>query len=524
VAVNEVLSILMAAGVCVLLVSGFPVAFTLAGAGVLFAAISMALGQFDVGFLSAVPQRIYGVMTNEVLIAIPLFIFMGVMLERSKVADDLLQNLGRLFGPMRGGLGVSVILVGALMAASTGIVGATVVTMGLLSLPTMMRYGYNPALATGLIAASGTLAQIIPPSIVLVLLGDVLSASHQQVQLQRGIFSPETISVSDLFAGALIPGLLLVLLYILFQLGVAWLRPASSPAVSKAELESTDRSSWSVLATLIWPIALIIAVLGSILAGIATPTEAAAVGALGAVLLAGFRLAGSSHWPPYLATASLVAVLLLSATTDLRITRVSIPPREMLFIALALLGCAGVAIGSAISLLRAYRAGVLVEVLVSTAKLTSMIFVIIIAAAVFSVVFRALNGDRLIEEFLTNLPGGTLAALTVVMVAVFVLGFFLDVIEITYVVVPIVAPALMLMDVDPLWLGILLAINLQTSFLTPPFGLALFFLRSVASADIRTLDMYKGIVPFVVIQLLCLAIVAMMPELATWLPNLLFAR
>jgi tripartite ATP-independent transporter DctM subunit len=520
--VNEVLSIFMAAAVCVLILSGFPVAFVLAGTAVLFAAISIAIGHFDLGFLRAVPQRIYGVMTNEVLIAIPLFIFMGVMLERSKVADDLLQSLGRLFGRMRGGLGISVIIVGALMAASTGIVGAVVVTMGLLSLPTMMRYGYDPALATGLIAASGTLAQIIPPSIVLVLLGDVLSASHQQVQLQRGIFSPETISVSDLFAGALIPGLLLAFLYLLFQLTMAWLRPSSSPAVSKVGVDSPALTVWRILALLIPPVALIVAVLGSILAGIATPTEAAAVGAVGAVLLAGFRLAGSSRWPPYLASASLIALLLLSATVDLRIDQTSVSPNEMLFIALALLACAGVAIGSVICLLRAYHAGVLVDVLLSTAKLTSMIFVIIIGAAVFSIVFRALNGDQLVEAFLTNLPGGALASLTVVMVVIFVLGFFLDVIEITYVVVPIVAPVLMLMDVNPLWLGVLIAINLQTSFLTPPFGLALFFLRSVASPDIRTIDIYRGIVPFVIIQLACLAIVAMVPGLATWLPNLLF--
>ena len=515
----ESLDVLMFLAVCALLLAGFPVAFTLAGTALAFAAIGLAFGVVDFQFLNAMPQRIFGTMTNEVLVAVPLFVFMGVMLERSKVAEDLLESMGRLFGSMRGGLGISVSVVGALLAASTGIVGATVVTMGLLSLPTMLRRGYDPALACGSIAAAGTLGQIIPPSIVLVLLGDVLSSAYQQSQLAQGIFSPDTVSVGDLFAGALIPGLVLVGCYILFQGAVAWLRPETSPALSGA----ADRPDWSaVLTALIPPFALIVAVLGSILWGIATPTEAAAVGAVGALLLAGKRAEGASGAPIYIAIACLVGVLLVGSIFDLRLSRRAIPSADLAGLALAGLLCLGIAFGLAISLWRTWRSGILTAVARSTTQITSMVFVILIGAAMFSLVFRGFGGDETVHRFLTDMPGGVVGAMLIVMAVMFLLGFFLDFLEITFVVVPVVAPVLLGLGLDPVWLGVMKALNLQTSFLTPPFGFALFYLRGVAPPEVSTMHIYRGIVPFVLIQILVMGVVALFPALATWLPTRVF--
>jgi tripartite ATP-independent transporter DctM subunit len=444
------------AAVFVLLLLGYPVAFTLAGTALIFTFIGKATGTFDPAFLEALPNRLYGIMTNQVLIAVPLFVFMGVMLERSKIAENLLETMTRLFGPLRGGMGISVTLVGMLLAASTGIVGATVVTMGLLSLPTMLKRGYDPAISTGVICASGTLGQIIPPSIVLVLLGDVLSSAYQQAQLEMGIFSPETISVGDLFVGAVIPGLLLVCMYIIYMAFIAFIKPEAMPAIPKEAHANSKHIIEAILLSLLPPLVLIVVVLGSIIGGFATPTEAAAIGAVGAMVLA-------------------------AAKKQLN--------RENL-----------------------------TEVVRSTTRVTSMVFMILIGASLFSLVFRGFGGDELVQELLTDLPGGIFTAVFVVMLVMFLLGFVLDFIEIIFVVIPIVGPVLLAMDIDPVWLGIMIAINLQTSFLTPPFGFALFYLRGVAPDTIKTTHIYKGVIPFIIIQLIALGMIAYWPQLATWLP------
>lgn len=456
----ELIPLLLFVGAVIILLMGYSVAFSLAGSGLLFAGIGILTGEFDSVFLEAIPNRLFGIMNNEVLIAVPLFVFMGVMLEKSKIAEQLLDTMALLFGPMRGGLGISVTIVGMLLAASTGIVGATVVTMGLLSLPTMLRRGYDPAVATGTICASGTLGQIIPPSIVLVLLGDVISSAYQQAQIDQGIFSPETVTVGDLFLGALIPGFLLVAAYILYLMLRAWLTPDAVPAVPEEERQAVDGLGMKVITVLIPPLLLIGLVLGSILGGLATPTEAAAVGAVGAVVLSMFR--------------------------------------------------------------RSFNLKVLNEVMRSTTQVSSMVFVILIGASIFSLVFRGFGGDDLVRDFLSELPGGVWGAMIVVMLVMFLLGFFLDFIEITFVVVPIVAPILLAMGLDPVWLGIMIALNLQTSFLTPPFGFALFYLRGVAPESVSTGQIYRGVAPFILIQLLMLAALAVWPSLATWLPELVY--
>ncbi len=524
----DILDIVMFGAACLVLLSGFPVAFTLGGVALLFAGIGIWLGIFDDTFLIALPQRIFGTMTNETLIAVPLFVFMGTMLERSKVAEELLESMGQLFGSLRGGLGISVSIVGALLAASTGIVGATVVTMGLLSLPTMLRRGYDIPLATGSVAAAGTLGQIIPPSIVLVLLGDVLSNAYQKAQLEQGIFNPETMSVGDLFAGALIPGLMLVVFYILYQVYRAVVHPASSPALPADE--SLDRGELyrKTFRALVPPVLLIVAVLGSILGGIATPTEAAAVGAVGALLLAGYRQAGSKL-PVILAAGSLIAILVLTSFYDLRITRDEISAGDSFAILIAALLAVGIAVGVIVSALRLISTSVLQEVMRATTRTSSMVFVILIGAALFSLVFRGLGGDETVQNFLMQNPDswtaklfGDMAPIFIVMAVMFVLGFFLDFIEITFVVVPIVGPVLLGLGFDPVWLGVMMAINLQTSFLTPPFGFALFYLRGVAPDTVRTVQIYRGVVPFVAIQILALIIIANFPGLATWLPQVVF--
>ncbi len=446
--------------VIILLLAGFPVAFSLGGTALIFAFVGVIGGGFEAPFLSALPSRIFGIMSNETLVAVPLFVFMGVTLERARIAEELLDTLSSLFGSLRGGLGISVMLVGMLLAASTGIVGATVVTMGLLSLPTMLNRGYSAEVAAGTICASGTLGQIIPPSIILVMLGDVMSSAYQQAQLAQGIYSPKTVSVGDLFAGALLPGLLLVLLYIAYLIVIAWLRPAAMPAHSTSGDEAL--SVGKVLAALFPPLILIFAVLGSILGGFATPTEAAGVGAMGALLIAIIR--------------------------------------------------------RALSLER------LREVMQSTLRISSMVFLILIGASLFSLVFRGYGGDDGVRAILEALPGGVFAAMLLVMLVMFLLGFVLDFIEITFVVVPIVGPVLLTMGLDPVWLGIMIAINLQTSFLTPPFGFALFYLRGVAPATVTTAQIYRGAMPFVGIQVLALLILASFPGLVTWLPEMLYGR
>jgi len=534
----ELLCLLMFVSAFGALLAGFPVAFTLAGTALLFALAGHGLGAFEIGFLSAFPQRVFAIMTGEVLVAVPLFVFMGVMLERSRVAEELIDTMGRLFGPLRGGLAFSVSVVGALLAASTGIVGATVVTMGLLSLPTMLRRGYRPAFACGSICAAGTLGQVIPPSIVLVLLGDQLSIAFQRAQFELGIFAPDTVSVNDLFAGALVPGLGLVLLYLLYQAAVAWLHPRAAPALVDEPGELPRGVGVREIArALVAPIALMVAVLGSILGGLASPTEAASVGALGALLLAGHRLGPGAGWPIIAGVVAFATLLALVSTFDPRggmTGRASAGARLLLAIAVVLSTVlAGAIVVALVRTWRARAAGgarVLVGVMRSTMEIASMVFLILVGASMFSLVFRGFGGDEAIERILHGLPGGALGAMLVVMGVMFLLGFFLDFLEIVFIVVPIVAPVLLKMEVapgvlmSPVWLGVMMAINLQTSFLTPPFGFSLFYLRGVAPERVRTVDIYRGVAPFVALQLLALGLLAAWPGLATWLPERLYGR
>ncbi len=522
---NEILVVLMFFGVCIMLMGGFPVAFSLAGVALIFAGLGALIGAFDLSYLGFFPNRIFGIMTNEVLIAVPLFVFMGVMLERSKVAEELLDTLGMAFGSLPGGLGISVCVVGALLAASTGIVGATVVTMGLLSLPTMLRRGYDPSLACGSICASGTLGQIIPPSIVLVVLGDQISNAYQEAQRVLGNYAPDPVSVGDLFAGALIPGLCLVGMYILYQVTIALIRPESSPPIPREELTkglSNREIGMKISRALVAPVVLIVSVLGSILAGIATPTEAAAMGAIGATLLGGLRMGGSSGRPIYAAAASLVVLLVLAGVFDLRQGRDDVSSGDTVGMIIGAICCLFLARGIAVSLWRVYNGGALHEVVQGTSKISAMVFGIVIGAQLFSLVFRGFGGDDLVHGFLVSLPGGVFGAMVVVMAIMFVMGFFLDFIEITFVVVPIVAPILLQMDINPVWLGIMIAVNLQTSFLTPPFGFALFYLRGVAPDSVSTMQIYKGVVPFVTIQVLALVLLSFFPGLVTWLPKMIY--
>jgi len=531
----EILCMVMFLTTVGLLLTGFPVAFVLAGTSAAFAFIGYGVGVFDLSILGAFPQRIFQTMNSEVLVAVPLFVFMGVMLERSKVAEELLDNMGRIFGPLPGGLAFSVCVVGALLAASTGIVGATVVTMGLISLPTMLRRGYSRSFSCGTIAASGTLGQVIPPSIVLVLLGDQLSSAYQQAQFDMGIFAPDTVSVNDLFAGALLPGLLLVGMYMSYQLILTWFRPHVAPAVQMEDSGRNQREEVIHLAgVLLAPIILIIAVLGSILVGLASPTEAAGVGAVGAMMLAGYKLLPSRSGLLVAAGLSLVALLIISTSFDLRLQRNVVPLHEMIAIIVSMLLTAVLFAGVALAAWRAYQSRdengerVLLLVMRSTLTISSMVFIILVGAGMFALVFRGFGGDIWIEEFLSNLPGGAVSAVLLVMVTMFIMGFFLDFLEIIFIVVPIVAPILLQMElapgepINPVWLGIMMAINLQTSFLTPPFGFALFYLRGVAPPEVRTVEIYKGIIPFVIIQLLALVVLWYAPEIATWLPQAIY--
>lgn len=451
----ELIPLFMFLVVCGMLMLGYPVAITLAGVALIFSAMGIVGGIFDPALLLAMPDRIFGIMTNEALTAVPLFVFMGVMLEKSRIAEALLENMARAFRGLPGGLGISVVVVGMFLAASTGIVGATVVAMGLMSLPTMLKRGYDPSLATGTICATGTLGQIIPPSITLILLGEVLSNAYQRAQLETGTFNTDTLSIGDLFAGAVIPGLLLVIAYATYLYLIGLLAPKRAPRVTdEVEVHWTK-----ILSSLVPPLVLIIVVLGSIIAGAATPSEAAGVGALGALIMAG-----------------------LKKQLNLQTLR---------------------------------------QVMYETLRTSGMVFLILIGASVFSLAFRGFGGEHLVQEAFNNMPGGALGAIAIVMVVIFLLGFILDFIEITFVVVPIVGPVLLAMGVDPIWLGIMIALNLQTSFLTPPFGFALFYLRAVAPDSVDTLHIYRGVIPFVIIQLAALMVLALWPELATWLPSLL---
>ncbi len=640
--IKHVVVIVMFLAVCAALLMGFPVAFTLAGTALIFAVVSGMFGLFNFDIMNAYPQRIFAVMVNDVLIAVPLFIFMGVVLERAKIAEELLDSMGRLFGGMHGGLTVSVSFVGALLAASTGIVGATVITMGLLSLPTMLRRGYDPSLACGSICAAGTLGQIIPPSIILILLGDQLAVAYQTAQFKMGIFSPDTVSVPDLFAGGVFPGLVLVSFYIVYQLVIAWLYPETSPTIPAAPGDaprperrwylryvvlavifgslaltftnvlavwqgmlslligsllawaySLDTKRWfptlvgivfmfagvifigPILAMLFpgeklamtsskvflaslltlsgvlygiisnpsrnpfWhrmihalfaPIVLIIAVLGSILGGLASPTEAASVGSIGAILMAGYRLDPERGRPIAAASICLILALLLTSFFDMRTARTIISTAEWVAIVTAIALSVVVLYGTMIALARVFKVRILHAVVRSTMEISVLVFIILIGASMFSLAFRGLGGDTLIETGLNSLPGGAIGAMIVVMAVIFVMGFFLDFLEIMFIVVPIVAPVLLQMKMgngetmNPIWLGLMIAVNLQTSFLTPPFGFALFYLRGVAPKSVTTIQIYKGIIPFVIMQLVILVVLWFSPGLVTWFPEMLYGK
>ena len=453
----QILSICMFLTTFLFLLFGFPVAFTLAGTAILFALSASFFNFLNPDFLALIPSKIFGTMTNELLVAVPLFIFMGLILEKSKIAEELLETIANLFGKFRGGLGFTVIIVGALLAASTGIVGATVVTMGLLTLPTMLKWGYDKKLASGLICASGTLGQIIPPSIVLILLSDVLQGAYSQSQLLQGKIPSNPISTIDLFAGAILPGILLVILYCLWQLVIVYIKPQYAPPLSNKGKKISIKKTLSVI---FLPVFLIVFVLGSILMGIATPTEAASFGAIGAIFLSFIK--------------------------------------------------------------NNFSLKVLNAAILDTTKISSMIFLILISAKIFSLVFIGLEGREILTSFINQIPGGTIGAMLFVMFLVFFLGFFLDFIQIVFTIIPIIGPILLQMDINPLWFGIMIAVNLQTSFLTPPFGFALFYFRGIAPNSIKTIDIYKGVLPFVLIQIIVLLLIATFPQLALWLPGKLY--
>ena len=440
---------------CASLLLGFPVAFTLGGVSLIFAGLGSIFGIFDLYLLETIPNRLFGIMTNSTLVAVPLFVFMGVILEKSKIAEKLLESMSEIFGNLKSGLGISVVIVGALLAASTGIVGATVIAMGLISLPAMLKKGYSEEVSTGLIAATGTLGQIIPPSIALVILGDVLATAYQQAQLSMGNFSAKSFSVGDLFVAAIIPGLLLVTAYSFY-----FIFNISEKNLNYEKNEEKSVSLINILKILIPPFLLIFSVLGSIILGVASPTEAAGIGAMGSILIAVLN-------------------------------------RKLSF-------------------------SVLADAVKQTAFISSMVFMILIGASIFSLVFRGFGGEELITNLFDAVPGGLFGSMLIVMILVFLLGFILDFIEISFVVVPIVGPILIAMGADPLWLGIMLAINLQTSFLTPPFGFALFYLRGVTPEKIKTETIYKGVIPFIMIQILILCLVAYFPFLATYLPSAIY--
>jgi tripartite ATP-independent transporter DctM subunit len=511
------LDLMMFAALIGAILLGYPVAFTIAGVAVLFALLGWWLDAFSLNLMGAMGQRFFAIMTNPVLTAIPLFVLMGVVLEKSRIAEDLLETMGRLFGRLRGGLGLSVVLVGALLAASTGIVGATVVAMGLIALPAMLRNGYNPPLAAGTVATAGTLGQIIPPSTLLIILAEVMSSAFQQAQYREGRFTIETISVGQTFAAALVPGLLLVVLYILYILARAWLRPQDAPAM--AERGGVSRAE--VAGAILPPVLLIFAVLGAILGGVASPNEAASVGAVGAILLAGYRQ-GAPKALIVAGAGAFLAVAVLAGLMPVRLQRSDAGAAAWamgaLYGGLILVGVA--ALAAALAAL--FRNRLMVPALAQTMVVTAMIFATILMASVFSLVFVGLGGEHRVAAILESLPGGATGALVFAMVFVFVLGFFLDFVEISVILLPLLIPPLILMGHDPIWLAVLLAVNLQTSFLTPPFGFSLFYLRGAAPKEVTTGMIYRGVAPFIALQILAVAIIWLFPTIATWLPRALF--
>ncbi|MGB0573045.1 MAG: TRAP transporter large permease subunit [Alphaproteobacteria bacterium] len=533
---------------------GFPVAFALPGAAILTIGLAAFTGVIFAGdtgayFVQDGPiqwltagvtnfRGVYWEVERDTLIAVPLFVFMGIMLQRSKIAEDLLVTMAQLFGPVPGGLGISVVFVGALLAATTGIVGATVVAMGLISLPAMLRNNYSKPLATGTIAASGTLGQIIPPSIVLIILADQLSNATDQASTARKLeykfgtgqismpseFDITSTSAGDMFLGALLPGLVLVGLYALYILVFAFLKKGSAPPVPY-EGRYDIRFAGRVLLALVPPLTLILAVLGSIIMGIATVNQAGAIGAVGAMIMAGYRLKDGQRgafYPAILALASIAAILILGNQFDLNVKSID-DGTDALGVGLAAIAVVGLLIGVIWSAWRTLKIDETLQgVMVETAKTTSMVFIILLGAAMLTAAFRAFGGEELVREFLGGLPGGFWTQFVVVMAVIFVLGFFLDFIEIAVVVVPIIAPILLAdpsANISAVWLGVMIGVNMQTSFLTPPFGFALFYLRGVAPPEVKTTDMYKGVTVFIGLQLVGLAIVGFFPSLVNFLPN-----
>lgn len=510
-------------GAIALIMLGYPVAFTLPGTAILFALLGWQLDRFDLSYLSSLPLRYWGTLTNEILIAIPLFILMGVLLERSKIAEALLDTMGRLFGGLRGGLGFSTLFVAALLAASTGIVGATVITMGLISLPAMLKAGYDKRLSTGMICASGSLAQIIPPSTVLIFLAVILQSAYSQAQMSQGNFMPDTLSVGDIFAGALIPGLLIASLYALWVGFIAFIRPNAAPALTAIVSREPTVLYKRIINNLVPALLLIVAVLGSIIGGIATPTESAAVGAVGAMVLAMIKLIGDH----YAAGKNLAEVehfrfifwvCFVGGIIVLGLIFGGIAVLNILVLAF-MIGFLWIA---ALPALRKEFFPMLHAVSISSLIITCMVFTLFLGASVFSLVFARLGGEELVANFLSAMPGGETGAVLIVMLVMFLLGFFLDPFEIIFIVIPIAAPILLIMGVEPVWLAIMVGIVLQTSYLTPPFGFSLFFLRSVAPPEVKTGDIYRGVAPFVMIQLSGFALIWFFPELATWLPGLIY--
>lgn len=512
------LDILMFAALIGFILLGYPVAFTIAGVATLFALLGWWLDVFSIGLMGALGQRFFGIMTNPVLTAIPLFVLMGVVLEKSRIAEDLLETMGRLFGTLRGGLGVSVMLVGALLAASTGIVGATVVAMGLIALPAMLRNGYNPRLAAGSVATAGTLGQIIPPSTLLIILAEVMSSAFQQAQYQQGRFTVDTISVGQTFAAALMPGLLLVAIYILYILARAWLIPGDAPAMRKPDREVRRGEA---LGAVLPPVLLIVAVLGAILGGVASPNEAASVGAIGAILLAGYKQ-GAPRWLMLGGATAFGALAVAARMMPVRLQRSDAGTFEFTlgagYGALALFGMLAVIV--ALSVLTRRR--LLIPALRQTLVVTAMIFATILMASFFSLVFVGLGGEHRVAAILAALPGGATGALIFAMIFVFVLGFFLDFVEISVILLPLLIPPLILMGHDPIWLAVLIAVNLQTSFLTPPFGFSLFYLRGAAPKEVSTGMIYRGVMPFIALQAVAILIIWLAPQIATWLPRALY--
>ncbi|WP_281984924.1 TRAP transporter large permease [Thalassorhabdomicrobium marinisediminis] len=495
------------------ILSGIPAMLAIAGVPLVMAVIGSLTGVFDLGFLSFFPARVYGVMSNPLLMAVPLFVLMGVLLEKSRLAESMLDVLGRMLGGSPRGMGLSVLVFSAIIAASTGIVGATVVMLVLIALPTMRQAGVPNSLSAGIICASGTLGQIIPPSILLVLLGDQIGNTYLEAQQKAGNFAPDPVSVGDLFAGALLPGLMLVGLYGLYIF--VRLRPTARGVIAPATKRPVRRRE--ILSSFAPPLLLILSVLGSILGGIATTTEAAGLGAVGALMLAGYRsgVAGTGRVLVLAAVAAAFALMALRLFSDSRTEATGL---AILAAGLALMLVLGVIVAGA----RLWASGTLQTAVGDTVRISGMVFGIVVAASMLALVFRGFGGDELVTQAMAAVPGGTWGALAMVLLVVFLLGFILEAVEIIYIVVPLLGPPILGGDISPVWFGVLLAMNLQTSFLTPPFGFALFYFRSTAPRDITTGDIYRGVAPFVALQLLGLGLLIAFPALATWLPRLVF--